>query len=375
MFSGLLTLLLSLGLSPASAHVSTDASELKPTCEKNVGGEGGPEGTVGTSPLWLAAVADIESCAVSSRTVIITGETGTGKEVLAEHLHKISQRTGRFITQNIATVSEELTESELFGHEKGAFTGALTRHPGLFEQAHKGTLFLDEIGEIPLKLQPKLLRVLEGKGFRRMGGEEVINPEVRLIVATHRDLAEEVRGGRLQMDLYHRLVVLRVRAPSLRDRKEDVPLLVNYFLQKLAAEEGFHRQFSLEAMARLAEYHWPGNIRELRNVVECAAFKTKTSIVLPEHLEFDFEEERTAAAPTPSLAASPDQFTEFLSALGDRALVENNQNFPKLLLRQTILAALAENEWNQRAAAEVLGITRSTLRTRMQELGIERPLK
>src|SRR5205807_4710520 len=215
-------------------------------------------------------MSQIERVAASETRVCILGETGTGKELIARTLHERSPRaSGPFITLNCAAVPAELIESELFGHEKGSFTGAASRHAGKFEQAHEGTLFLDEIGDMPLHMQAKLLRVLEQSEVERIGGDKPIKINVRVIVATHRNLEELVRQGGFRQDLFHRIYVFPVTLPPLRERVEDIPALVLHFAAQISKQNGWKEiSFAPEAMQSMQTYSWPGNIRELRNVVE-----------------------------------------------------------------------------------------------------------
>jgi DNA-binding NtrC family response regulator len=228
----------------------------------------------------------LESLAGSNVSTLISGETGTGKEVASRTIHECSPRAkGPFVALNAAAVPETLIESELFGHEKGAFTGATAVRSGCFEQAHGGTLLIDEIAEMPMALQPKLLRVLEGGRFRRLGGSHEIVSDVRVVAATNREPSEAIKKGLLREDLFYRLSVFSVTLPALREHSEDIPLLAHHFLEK------FHSACSVpvfgfrqEAMERLVSYSWPGNVRELRNVVERAAILAKTGWVEVSHL-------------------------------------------------------------------------------------------
>ncbi|MFO0673867.1 MAG: sigma-54 dependent transcriptional regulator, partial [Polyangiaceae bacterium] len=228
---------------------------------------------VGRSPAWLRALDSIRSAAASPRTpVLITGESGTGKERSAHLVHAWSERAqGPFVTVNAAGFAPSLLESELFGHEAGAFTGARGQKRGVFELAHGGTLFLDEIGELPLELQPKLLRVLDGHPFRRVGGEREIRVDVRVVSATNRNLETEVRDGRFRLDFYHRLRVVEVALPALRDRGEDIGLLATHLLDQIARHLGRRTpELTSDALRALEAYAWPGNVRELKNVMERA---------------------------------------------------------------------------------------------------------
>jgi DNA-binding NtrC family response regulator len=225
---------------------------------------------VWTGQAMQRVMAQIERVAPSESRVCIYGETGTGKELAARTLHEKSKRaSGPFVTLNCAAVPSELIESELFGHEKGSFTGAASRHIGKFEQAHHGTLFLDEIGDMPLSMQAKLLRVLEESEIERIGSDKPVTVDVRVIVATHRNLEDQVRDGKFRQDLFHRIFVFPLMLPALRERKEDIPALVQHFAAQVCAQNGWKPlRFTAEANTALQNYPWPGNVRELRNVVE-----------------------------------------------------------------------------------------------------------
>ncbi len=226
--------------------------------------------------------------APSSSTVLILGESGTGKEVLAKYIHFCSKREGPFVAINCAAIPEELLEAELFGYEKGAFTGAVKSKPGKFEVANKGTLFLDEIGELSQKLQAKLLRVLQERQVERLGGNTPIKVDTRIIAATNKDLEKEVKEGRFREDLFFRLNVIPFKLPPLRERKEDIPLLASFFLKKICKREGIpEKRLSPEALEILKNYSWPGNIRELENFIERLVVLTDSDLITPEDLSFD----------------------------------------------------------------------------------------
>ncbi|MBN1782892.1 sigma-54-dependent Fis family transcriptional regulator [bacterium] len=233
---------------------------------------------IGSTPEMKAVFQSITKIAGSDSAVFIQGESGTGKELVARAIHENSPRKPEpFIRVNCGALAEGVLESELFGHEKGAFTGALRQKKGRFELAHKGTLFLDEIGDIPLNTQVKLLRVIQEKEFERVGGEETLQVDVRIIAATHRNLPDEVRNGRFREDLYYRLHILPVTLPPLRQRKEDIPLLASYFLGKMTAERGLpETSLTKEASRILMDYSWPGNVRELENALERVLVLTDT---------------------------------------------------------------------------------------------------
>jgi two-component system, NtrC family, nitrogen regulation response regulator NtrX len=298
-------------------------------------------------------IAQVERVAASESRVCILGDTGTGKELIARTLHERSPRgAGPFISLNCASVPAELIESELFGHEKGSFTGAAGRHIGKFEQAQRGTLFLDEIGDMPLPMQAKLLRVLEENEIERLGGDRPIPVNVRVIVATHRNLEALVREGKFRQDLFHRVYVFPLVLPTLRERREDIPLLVSHFAQQICAQNNWKLiSFSNDAVDALTRYGWPGNIRELRNVVE-------RSILLESSGEVSGE---TARLALPSeLPAHGDG--GYSGSLSDRV-----QRFE----RETILAELKRNQYHITNTAKALGIERSHLYKKAEQLGID----
>ncbi|MGH9678969.1 MAG: sigma-54-dependent transcriptional regulator, partial [Candidatus Acidiferrales bacterium] len=242
--------------------------------------------------IWAGAgmerlLAQVERVAASESRVAIQGETGTGKELVARTIHqKSARRSGPFVTLNCAAVPAELIESELFGHEKGSFTGAAGRHIGKFEQAASGTLFLDEIGDMPLAMQSKLLRVLEEGEVERVGGDKPIPVDARVVVATHRNLEEMVRQGTFRADLFHRVYVFPIALPPLRERKEEIPVLAEYFAAQIAAQNGWRpRHFSTESLELLKSYAWPGNVRELRNVVERVLLLSATETVVADDVK------------------------------------------------------------------------------------------
>jgi len=249
------------------------------------------EGIIGHSPALESALLEVERVAPTDSTVLVLGETGTGKELIARAIHKISPRCHRpFVSLNCAAIPFDLLESELFGHEKGAFTGAAAQKIGRVEMADTGTLFLDEIGDIPLALQPKLLRVLQEKEFERLGSGRTHQINVRLIAATHRDLTEMVRRNEFRSDLYYRLNVFPVLVPPLRERREDIAHLVSHFVQVFARRMRKHiDQIPQTTMNALIAHSWPGNVRELQHVIERAAILSEgASAIGPEHLHFPF---------------------------------------------------------------------------------------
>jgi formate hydrogenlyase transcriptional activator len=295
-------------------------------------------------------LAQVERVAPTDSTVLIQGETGTGKELIARAIHNISSRCGHsFVKMNCAAIPLDLLESELFGHEKGAFTGAIAQRIGRFELADKGTLFLDEVGDIPLALQPKLLRVLQEQEFERLGGTQTHQVNVRLVAATHRDLTEMVRRGEFRSDLYYRLNVFPVLLPPLRERRGDIPALVTHFVEIFCRRMGKQiEHIPPETMFALNSYPWPGNVRELQNLIERAVILSNFG-VLPNPL------------PTP---ASKDAII-FPAATTLRGSE-----------RALILNTLERVDWvvgGPKGAAAKLGLKRTTLICKMQRLGISRP--
>jgi len=301
-------------------------------------------------------MAAIDRVAPSETRVCIYGETGTGKELAARTLHQKSQRSaGPFITLNCAAVPAELIESELFGHEKGSFTGAANRHLGKFEQAHRGTLFLDEIGDMPQSMQAKLLRVLEEGEVERVGGDHTTKVDVRVIVATHRNLEELVKQGSFRQDLFHRVFVFPLTLPSLRERREDISLLVDHFARQISAHNGWKlTNFAPEAIELLQRYSWPGNIRELRNVVERLLLFAGSDGVDCAAVEL-----AVPALASPQIAA-----VESSPTVGP--LAARVAQFE----RDSILAELKRNNHHVTNTAKALGLERSHLYKKCQQLGI-----
>ncbi len=302
-------------------------------------------------------MARIERVAASESRVCIYGETCTGKELVARTLHEKSHRAdGPFVTLNCAAVPAELIESELFGHEKGSFTGAAQRHTGKFEQAHRGTLFLDEIGDMPTAMQAKLLRVLEEGEVERIGSDKPTTVDVRVIVATHRNLEQLVEAGAFRRDLYHRVVVFPVELPPLRERGEDLPALVDHFAHQVCAQNGWKPVgFTAEAIAALKDYAWPGNIRELRNVVE--------RLLLLADGEIDAAAVRFALPPAHTASAAARTTTpDATGPLAQRVLTFE---------RATVLAEIERHNRNITETAKALGLERSHLYKKCQQLGID----
>jgi two-component system, NtrC family, nitrogen regulation response regulator NtrX len=313
---------------------------------------------VWASPAMREVMAQVEHVAASETRVCIRGETGTGKELIARSLHeKSSRHAGPFISLNCAAIPSELMESELFGHEKGSFTGAAARHTGKFEQAHRGTLFLDEIGDMALPMQAKLLRVLEEGEIERVGGDRPFAVDARVVVATHRNLEEQVRQGAFRKDLYHRVVVFPIVLPALRERREDIPVLVAHFATQLAAQNHWKpKNFSRDSLESLERYTWPGNVRELRNVVERALLLATVdeidSAAVQRALPHSIESDGTGG-PSPDGTGG--------------SLAQRVEAFE----RETLLAELKRHHHHMTNTAKALGLERSHLYKKCQQLGID----
>jgi formate hydrogenlyase transcriptional activator len=312
------------------------------------------EQIIGESASLEAVFEQVECVAPTDSTVLVQGETGTGKELIARAIHNISSRYGRsFVKLNCAAIPFDLLESELFGHEKVAFTGAIAQRVGRFEMADKGTLFLDEVGDIPLALQPKLLRVLQEQEFERLGSTRTREVDVRLVAATNRDLTEMVKQGQFRSDLYYRLNVFPIRIPPLRERREDIPLLVHYFMEKYARRMGKRIETVPSAtMEKLIRWPWPGNVRELQNMIERGVILSRGFV-----LEIPLPELENSSIPV----SNDNDGASTLEAIE----------------RRHILQALRELNWvigGPAGAAARLGLNRSTLNARMRKLGIRRPL-
>jgi transcriptional regulator with GAF, ATPase, and Fis domain len=316
------------------------------------------ERIIGNSAALESVLDQVEQVAPTDSTVLIEGETGTGKELIAHAIHNASQRCGRaFIKLNCAAIPLDLLESELFGHEKGAFTGAIAQKIGRFEMADKGTLFLDEVGDIPPALQPKLLRVLQEQEFERLGSGRTHKVDVRLVAATNRDLVKMVARGQFRSDLYYRLNVFPVLLPALRERREDIPVLVTHFVKMFSRRMGKQvDSIAPETMAAFQWYSWPGNIRELQNLVERSVILSRDG-VLPNPLH-----KKQTELITPSLHHARTFHSSMTLEDSDRAL---------------IVEMLEQVGWvvgGPRGAAAKLGLKRTTLLAKMRRLGISRPV-
>lgn len=328
---------------------------------------------VGKSPAFEKTLTLIRKVAEHSSTVLLIGETGTGKEVLAHEVHRLSQqgrRGGPFVALNCAAIPAELFESELFGHERGAFTGADSLQRGKVELAHGGTLFLDEIGELSPALQPKLLRFLQEKVFYRVGGSRPLRVEVRLVAATNRNLLEGVREGRFREDLYHRLSVFPLIIPALRERRPDIRPLAEFFLARFAREFGKSIVgISDDALILLERYPWPGNIREMQNVLERAVLLAEGKVILPRDLLLP----GTLTSLPKSLGTAPTPPGSVTSAAARESTGSEEPADLRLesLERRAIRRALEQTRWNQVQAAELLGIHRNTLRKKIADYEIE----
>ena len=308
------------------------------------------EQIIGNSSALESVLAQVQQVAPTDSTVLIQGETGTGKELIARAIHNLSARCGRpFIKLNCAAIPFDLLESELLGHEKGAFTGAIAQKIGRFELADKGTLFLDEVGDIPPALQPKLLRILQEQEFERLGGTRTLQVDVRLVAATNRDLVEMVKENEFRSDLYYRLNVFPIPLPPLRERREDIPALVEHFVEIYARRMNKQiEHISSETMSALVSYQWPGNIRELQNFIERSAILTSGNVLHPPLASLQRAVETEPSEPT--------------------TLEEAERSHIRKILEQARWVVSGPN-----GAAARLGIKRSTLYFRMQKLGISRP--
>jgi len=335
-------------------HKELDVSRLREenrTLREALGEKYSHPNIIAGSPKMQEVLATVERVAPTNSTVLLGGDSGVGKDLIARAIHEKSRRaSGPFIKINSTAIPENLLESELFGYEKGAFTGAITSKPGKFELADKGTLFLDEIGDVPPATQVKLLRVLQEREFERLGGTRTIKVDVRLVAATNRDLRAALEEGTFREDLYYRLNVVPIDIPPLREHKEDLPDLVNLFLRRFSSESG--RQItaiSREAMNLLLTHHWPGNVRELQNIIERACALAKTSKLEAEDIHFDTPRNRSTA--------TGDRF------LPDGVTLDQWED-------EMIREALKRANGNKSHAARLLGLSRNALRYRLSKIGI-----
>jgi formate hydrogenlyase transcriptional activator len=334
------------------------------------------EQIIGDSPSLEYVLAEVERVAPTDTTVLVLGETGTGKELISRAIHNISPRCGRpFIKLNCAAIPFDLLESELFGHEKGAFTGAIAQKAGRFELADTGTLFLDEIGDLPLALQPKLLRVLQDHEFERLGSGRTHRVNVRLVAATHRDLGEMVERNEFRSDLYYRLNVFPITIPPLRERPQDIPQLVTHFVDLFGRRMGKPIDYiPHETMHAFISYSWPGNVRELQNLVERAVIRSNDGVLsnpLPASAKVAFIAPPARESPRDGRReAFPNATPNPAAALPDQGTLKDSE-------RSLILRTLEATGWingGADGAAARLGLKRTTLIAKMKKLGISRPL-
>jgi two-component system nitrogen regulation response regulator GlnG len=327
---------------------------------------------IGRHPRMQDVYKTIGRIAGTEVTVLLRGESGTGKELVARAIHHYSRRSGRpFVAVSCAAIPVTLLESEMFGHERGAFTDAKERRLGKFELAHAGTLYLDEIGDMPLELQSKLLRALQERVIERVGGRDTIPVDVRVLAATHRDLDALMKEGRFREDLYYRLNVVTINLPPLRERRRDIPLLVEHFLAKYSEELG-ERAIGPDTLDRLVGYGWPGNVRELENVVQRAMVLATTGAILPEHLPIG----PVSAAASVVMDASLEDIVErklmeCVRGLRHRGSAKLYGLILALVEKPLLRAVLRETGGNQVRAAQILGINRNTLRKKITEHGID----
>jgi nitrogen regulation protein NR(I) len=338
-------------------------------------------GIIGRSEAMQQVFKLIGQLAASDATALISGESGTGKELVARAIYHHSHRSQQpFLAVNCAAIPEQLLESELFGHERGAFTGATLQRIGKFEQCNRGTLFLDEIGDMTPTTQTKILRVLQSGTFERVGGNQPIKVDVRIIAATNRALEQAVADRQFREDLFYRLNVVRVHVPPLRERREDIRLLVNYFLKCFAKDQPAPpKSIAPAAIRTLEKYHWPGNVRELENVIRRALVVAKGEAILVRDLpaEISGQGQPAGVVATASPPASEDRLSDIAPLA--RQLFQWARRDPKLKIvpaveRELVIQALKETDGNQVQAAKLLGITRATLRKRVEKFGIQREL-
>jgi DNA-binding NtrC family response regulator len=351
------TLVMTVGKAAELANLQQENQLLKRKLE----GKFEVEGIIGQDHAIQEVIRMMRKVAPSNTTVLIQGESGTGKEVVARGIHRLSPRAQRqFVAINCSAIPDTLIENEFFGHERGAFTGATERKQGLFETADKSTLFLDEIADLPQGLQAKILRVLQEREVRRVGGNESFHVDVRLIAATNKSLAEEVAEGRFREDLYYRINVVTITLPPLRDRRGDIPLLANHALAKFGRPEARAKEISREAMEVLIDYSWPGNVRQLESAIERATLLCEGDTILPSDLPAEVLARKTMAKPG-ERPASSDGFDIPPEGM-------NFENFE----RDLILQAMEKSDWIIAKAAKMLGMSYRTLQYRIDKFGLKR---
>jgi nitrogen regulation protein NR(I) len=356
-----------------AAHDMTQVVSYQPLLEE----EDYEQGIVGRSEPMQQVFKLIGQLAASDATALISGESGTGKELVARAIYHHSNRNQQpFLAVNCAAIPEQLLESELFGHERGAFTGATTQRIGKFEQCNRGTLFLDEIGDMTPATQTKILRVLQSGTFERVGGNQPIRVDVRIIAATNRGLEQAVAARQFREDLFYRLNVVRIHVPPLRDRREDIRLLVNYFLKTFARDQQRAPKSIAPGVIRtLEEYHWPGNVRELENVIRRALVVAKGDAILPSDLPTEITgEDRPGSLPATAGEGAVEDVVRLARQLFAWARREPKLKIIPAVERELVIQALTEAGGNQVHAAKLLGITRATLRKRIERFHIEREL-
>ena len=368
-FENLDLVVAAIGRAVEVAAQSADLSQLENEMTRRIGGE-----VFVRSPAMQEVFKLVGKVVTSDATLLLFGESGTGKEVVAREIHRQSPRArGPFVAVNCSAIPQGLLESELFGHERGSFTGATERRTGKFEQAAGGTIFLDEIGDMPLELQPKLLRVLQEREFTRVGGTETLRTQTRVIAATNQDLETAVAERRFREDLYFRLRVVPIKIPPLRERREDIAELTDHFVAKAAREMGAPaRVVAPEARAKLQAYDWPGNVRELENAVLRAALLASGATIRAEDLELGGSA-RPAPRPTDNHATLSELISHRLAEMvteGDGEPRDLHQRIIAELEKPLIEFALARARGNQVQAARILGLNRNTLRKKLAELGI-----
>jgi two-component system response regulator HydG len=344
---------LRLTLERALEHMAL--AEENRTLKARITAEASLDTIIGTSEAMRNLIAMVRTVSTTEATILVTGESGTGKELIAQAIHAGSLRkNGPLVTVNCAAITETLLESELFGHEKGAFTGADRKRDGRFMQAHKGTIFLDEVGEIPLHMQAKLLRAIQEREIQRVGGDKAIKVDVRIIAATNRELLEDVQSGRFREDLYYRLNVVNLRVPPLHERKEDIPLLANHFLERYAEKNRRNMKgFTPAAMDLLIRYPWPGNVRELENALERAVIMSMG--------EYITERELPPGVVAHGRGDSEVRLT--LTGMAGKPLDE--------IEKAAIIQTLKETRGNKSEAAKILQITRTTLNNKIKKYRID----